>query len=260
MTDSPGAVENLITAYLNAKQSVIELGYGHEIDWMASLEFENVDERTFLREAAWVVLSSGLAERVVSKKFPLVSHAFFYWQSAERIVHDEKACRKNALRFFNNPPKINAIVQIATHVYKTGFWSVHESIRQYGPAYLTQLPYMGPATSLHLAKNLGFQEVKPDRHLTRLAAALGYARPLSMCAEIASAVGDKLSVVDLIIWRYATLNRNYIDDFVAANSERTTCPSPLSQSVISRVQTSSPTRLARCLQYVLRCLRLTRSV
>ncbi len=169
MTDSQGVVENLITAYLNAKQSVIELGYGHEIDWMAS--------------------------------------------SAERIVSKRKACRKNALRFFNSVPKIDAIIQIATHVHEKGFWSVHESIKQRGPAYLRQLPYMGPATSLHLAKNLGFQEVKPDRHLTRLAAALGYTRPMSMCAEIAAIVGDKLSVVDLIIWRYATLHRNYVDAF-----------------------------------------------
>ena len=213
LTDSRDIVENLITAYLNAKQSVIELGYGHEIDWMASLEFDNVDEGTFLQEAAWVVLSSGLAERVVSKRFPLVSQAFFDWHSAERIVSKREACRKNALRFFNSVPKIDAIIQIATHVHEKGFWSVHESIKQRGPAYLRQLPYMGPATSLHLAKNLGFQEVKPDRHLTRLAAALGYARPMSMCAEIAAIVGDKLSVVDLIIWRYATLNRNYVDAF-----------------------------------------------
>jgi len=121
MTNSRGFLENLITAYLNAKQSVIELGYGHEIDWMASLEFDKVDETTFLQEAAWVVLSSGLAERVVRKRFPLVSHAFFDWQSADRIVHERTACRKNALQSFNSPPKINAIIQIATHVYKTGF-------------------------------------------------------------------------------------------------------------------------------------------
>src|SRR2546427_4678562 len=167
-------VDQIAGVYLCAKQSLIESGYAHEIDWMDALDFDAVDESTFLREAAWVILSSGLAERVIRKKFPSISGVFFDWHSAERIIRHRKDCRKNAVRLFNNPPKISAIIDTAAHVNSRGFQSVREAIRQEGAAYLLRLPYMGVATSRHLAKNIGLQEVKPDRHLTRLAAALGY--------------------------------------------------------------------------------------
>jgi hypothetical protein len=34
-----------------------------------------------------------------------------------------------------------------------------------------------------------------------------------MCADIADAIGEKLSVVDLVMWRYATLQKNYLELF-----------------------------------------------
>ena len=30
-----------------------------------------------------------------------------------------------------------------------------------------------------------------------------------MCSKVARIVGDSLGVVDLVFWRYATLNKNY---------------------------------------------------
>ncbi len=216
----PRPVDRIAGAYLCAKQSLIESGYAHEIDWMDALDFDAVDECTFLREAAWVILSSGLAERVVRKRFPSISGVFFDWQSAERIIRQRKSCRRSGLRLFNSPPKIDAIIETAAHLKTRGFRSVKEALKQEGPAYLLQLPYMGPATSRHLAKNIGFQEVKPDRHLTRLAAVLGYDHPLGMCTDIALAVGEKLSVVDLVLWRYATLNADYLDYFRVSSSTR----------------------------------------
>ena len=73
---------------------------------------------------------------------------------------------------------------------------------------------VGASTAFHLAKNLGVPVVKPDRHLLRVSNAAGFESPHDLCAVIADIVGDSVSVVDLVIWRYATLKPSYSSDFV----------------------------------------------
>jgi hypothetical protein len=72
-------------------------------------------------------------------------------------------------------------------------------------AYLETLPWIGSITKYHLARNLGLDFVKPDRHLVRLAAAYGYADPAAMCQEIANETGERVGVVDVVLWRYSNL-------------------------------------------------------
>ena len=38
----------------------------------------------------------------------------------------------------------------------------------------------------------------------------------SMCRDIAQLIGDKISVVDVVLWRYATLDKNYLQLFSEA--------------------------------------------
>jgi len=196
---------SLLVRYLRAKQAVIEAGYSLEIEWQANIAFEEVTERDFLREAAWVVLSSGMREAVVRKKFPLISNAFLEWESAGEITAQSDQCRRDALTCFAHAGKINAIISIAAHVDKHGFSSVHEAIGAKGIPYIMRFPYMGPATSFHFAKNIGLPVVKPDRHLVRMAQSLNYSSPEALCSEISDLIGDKISVVDIVLWRYATL-------------------------------------------------------
>ena len=199
---------------MRAKRHVIEAGYAYEIDWQDTVAFDSVTERDFLREAAWVVLSCGMRESVVRSKFPAISLAFLDWESAEQIVAHRRACYKAALRYFNHQKKIEAIVEIAEHVLESKFPVVRNSVQREGVDYLMQLPFMGPATSRHLAKNIGLSMAKPDRHLMRIATEAGYGSPQLMCGDIAALVGDKVAVVDLVLWRYATLDKNYLDLFL----------------------------------------------
>ena len=62
-------------------------------------------------------------------------------------------------------------------------------------------------TCWHLAKNLGFQVAKPDRHLIRISKKAGFATPNDLCAAVAEVTGEPINVVDLVLWRYAALNR-----------------------------------------------------
>jgi endonuclease III len=117
------------------------------------------------------------------------------------------------MTIFGNERKIDSIIKIAEIVYQKGFDEVRNSIEFDGVKFIQLLPYMGPATSYHLAKNLGLSVVKPDRHLLRVARRTGYRSPEDLCQAIAKIVGDKVSVIDLVIWRYATLERDYLQHF-----------------------------------------------
>jgi hypothetical protein len=72
--------------------------------------------------------------------------------------------------------------------------------------FLRSLPYIGPVTWRHLAKNLGAPVAKADRHLVRLAAATGRRDVDGMCAEISDWVGEPVAVVDIVLWRWAVLH------------------------------------------------------
>ena len=201
--------EKLALTYMDLKESVILAGYSHEVDWQSSLNFEATTETDFLRESAWVVLSSGFRESVVRKHFKGISKAFLDWCSAEQINENRNHCQKQAISVFGNRRKIEAITKIVKKVANEGIECVKSNIRLYDVKYLQEFPFIGPVTSYHLAKNLGLHVVKPDRHLVRMAYITGHDSPMEMCSKVARIVGDTLGVVDLVFWRYATLNKNY---------------------------------------------------
>lgn len=206
-------ISELANAYLAAKELVIEGGYEEEIEWQNSVRFCNIRESDFLRETGWVVLSCGMRERVVRRKFHCFSEAFYDWKSSSLIADNAHICRSKALSAFRHEGKVDAVITIARQVSQSGFDSFKQRIEDDGVEFIRRLPFMGPATSYHLAKNIGLDVVKPDRHLVRVASATGYDSPTNLCKDIASLVGDRISVIDLVIWRFATLAPNYVDFF-----------------------------------------------
>lgn len=203
-------------AYLKAKQFVLDSGFEAELLWQLARQYHPPTETDFLREAAWVVLSSGMSERVIRSIFPKISIAFMDWNSAEEIVAEEAYCRERAFQWFRHEGKIEAIIEIASRVAIDTFDHVAHDLKTHGIAYLQEFPYLGPATSVHLAKNLGLQIAKPDRHLKRIAERFQFSGVDGLCSTIADYVGDEISEVDLILWRYATLERNYLNHFSVA--------------------------------------------
>lgn len=206
--------EQLASAYLDIKEHLIRVGYADEIDRQTDVCFEETTESDFLREAAWVVLSSGFRESVLRRHFHRITEAFLFWRSAAEIASEAADCRQRAVSAFANDRKIDAIVEICGRVAQCGFRQVKGRVRTRGVNYLQELPYMGPVTAHHLAKNLGMDVVKPDRHLKRMARTSGYECPARMCSEIGQVVGDSLKVIDLVLWRYATLDRQYPQRFM----------------------------------------------
>jgi hypothetical protein len=202
-------ISNLLSTYELAKTAVIGRGFEHEIRWQNSLSFDDLSESDFLKELAWVVMSSGMREVVVRRLFPCISKAFLDWESALLIVSREAQCRTRALRCFNNDRKIRAIIAGARIVNAIGFDNLKGEIRHAPIETLRKFQYIGPVTSLHLAKNIGLPMAKPDRHLVRIAALEGYEDVQDLCEDISRLTGDTVPVVDIVFWRFATIEPHY---------------------------------------------------
>jgi hypothetical protein len=202
-------VNGLVDAYLTALEAVVNAGYGPEIDEQEQRRLDRVTESDFLRETAWVILNAGMRERVVRNLFPSLSDAFLDWRSADAILAHRSHCSRRALGLFAHRPKIEAILQVVERVHILSFERVLSSIETSGVSALEIFAYIGPVTKFHLAKNLGLDVAKPDRHLLRLSHAAGFVDPGRLCSIVADVTGDRVGTVDLVLWRYATMNPNY---------------------------------------------------
>jgi hypothetical protein len=217
---STDKTESLAHVYFYAKSFVIKKGYFDEIEWQDALCFEQVTESNFLKEVAWVILSGGMNENVIRGVFPALSKAFYNFESSYQIMKNREKCLIKGIRYFNNPGKLNAIIEIAHQIDLLGFDLFVDKIKTLGVDFIKKLPYLGPVTSYHLAKNLGINIAKPDRHLVRIAANMGFGCPIEMCEELANLIQEKISVIDIVFWRFANINRDYLNQF---SEERIYC-------------------------------------
>ena len=215
-TEQP--MEQLFDRYVSARGIVIENGYEAEMEWQKRATLDSVSEPEFLREAAWVILNSGMREATVRRAFPSIERAFCYFSCSSTIVDRRHECVRNAAKVFNHMGKLTAIVGVACRINVDGFSAVKGALTHYGVQYLRSFDFLGPATSRHLAKNLGVGTSKPDRHLQRIAATTGFGSVADLCRSISEWSGDSESVVDLVMWRFATLNKQYLQFFNLAPS------------------------------------------
>ena len=216
--NSSSKARELAGLYLQAKQAVITKGYGSEIDWQDTRNLTTLSESEFLQESAWVILCTGMKELVVRRIFQNMSSAFMSWKAAAPITENAEFCESRALAVFNHPRKISAILSLCKKVSEIGFESIRHFIQRQGVDFLRTFDFIGPVTCYHLAKNIGLDVVKPDRHLVRIAKATKMPDPYDLCCLIAKMTGDKVSVVDLVLWRYATLHHNYTQKFGRARA------------------------------------------
>lgn len=175
-----------ISKYLDLKAAVVGCGYGHEIDWTESLEL-CIDADTFAMEYCWVVLNAGMKEQVARGIWDRLRPLLEAGQSLES--HFRHMGKREALEtgWSNRAAYFDAWVR-----------------SEHSIDYLETLPWIGPVTKFHLAKNLGLQFCKPDRHLMRIADAHD-TTPAKLCEEVSAATGDRITTVDMVLWRAANL-------------------------------------------------------
>jgi hypothetical protein len=191
-----------VAFYNNAKESVRLSGFSGEINWQSSRNPSSFCETDLLRECAWVILCTGFRESIIRRRFSFISMCFYDWESSALICADAEICVATALTCFANRPKVVAITRAAFHIREVGFESYRRRIIEDPIPSLLELPFVGAVTAFHLAKNLGFEMAKADRHLQRLSDSMGFSKPQQLCDHIAERTGDPVRVVDLVLWRY----------------------------------------------------------
>ena len=172
--------------YRRLKESLLAIGYAEELQWAAELATVVLTPNLFAAEAAWVILNSGMKAQVAAG----------IWERISPLLHDNQPIAGA----FGHKGKAAAIQHIWDHRAQL----LREYLAADDPlAFLQSLPWIGPITRYHLAKNLGLPFAKPDRHLVRLAGSAENVQPF--CQALADASGDAVQVVDTVLWRAANL-------------------------------------------------------
>lgn len=185
---------NLIEFYNFAKQEAIKAGFQNEIDFVNKRVFSDMKASNFLQEYVYVVINSGMKNSI-----------------AEGIY---KAYREIGSKAIGHLGKRRAIIKAQLH-YKYWF----RELKTCGGTrekldYLETLPWIGPITKYHLARNLGIDVAKPDRHLQRVADHFKYFDVQTMCNTLSIDTGDRAGTVDIIIWRAMSMtDGKMLEDF-----------------------------------------------
>lgn len=178
-----------ILKYLRLKARLLDSGYAEEIAWSGNIgRCASADD--FAIEYAFVVCNSGMKAQVARGIFDRIRAAQNAGASAHTVFgHKGKAAA------------IDAAWAAREELFHEFSMLDSDAARV---EWLGQRAWIGEITKWHLAKNLGVNCCKPDRHLTRIAAT-SRETPAELCERIASETGDKIAMVDLIIWRAANL-------------------------------------------------------
>ena len=196
--------------FINAFMRVVECGYGDEVVYIRELKpIEQQTNEDFRREFVWVILCSGFKEqyaRVIFDRF---------WDAI-----NGKTAIENPFSVIAHAGKRKAIIECFAK--SPDWWIILQNCHtpETQIEFIRTLPWMGgKALGYHLARNLGIDTVKPDRHLIKLAEHFGYSSPLEMCKDIQAnlnndgrfEIKEKLGTIDVILWRSMNLTGGKIE-------------------------------------------------
>lgn len=141
------------------------------------------DAEDFASEVIFVICNSGMkntvARRIYDKVMPMVRMG------------------GSAANVFGHYDKSQAIdiIWIRRDEFFAGFMAAADKV-----AFCETLPWIGPVTKYHLAKNFGVDVAKPDVHLQRLADIEGVTAQ-ELCERLAETSPYRVRTVDVLLWR-----------------------------------------------------------
>jgi len=180
-------VTEIIDFYADAREYCIKAGYSWEIETVQNRYFTDVDAPEFLVAYVFCVLNVGMKNQIAQKMF-------------------DKFCESNCdLNTIRHPYKRKAI---GDAIEKFPFW--YASLLNCSTdidrvEFLDTLPMIGAITKYHLARNLGMDVAKPDRHLVRLMKRFQFDDVQEMCKYVSDIVGERIGTVDVVLWRALNL-------------------------------------------------------
>jgi len=189
-----------IELFRDAEKFCRENGFDKEIEWCEQRPtFNRMLDWQILKEYAWVVFNSGMRNSVIEAKWQEICEAFRFF-NLKFILDEPDTVLKEALNVFGHYNKVGAVIEFAEKLWKEGS-GFRNKVNENPLDTLTQLSFIGDITKYHLARNLGFDFIKPDRHLTRLGDRYGLTA-FELCNLIHEKTGRRLGTIDVILWRY----------------------------------------------------------
>lgn len=198
---------NILEFYENAKKFVIEHGYEREARHVEQLDFNKTTAEEFYLQYCYVIFNTGMKNQIAECMFEDFYKAF------GRINCGISSIDK-AVSMINHPGKRKAINR-AYYWYESWFEKLKElETIEDQLEFLETLDFIGPTTRFHLARNIGLDVAKPDRHMLRIAEAFDFVEVREMCEFISDKTGDRVGVVDVILWRaMAITNGKILEEF-----------------------------------------------
>lgn len=185
--------------YLERAREYCRTQYTMQLWNYRTLRPTDIDAPRFMQEYTWCVYVSGFNARVITKKWDAISKALllpdpYTVQSAQ--LHDMWPVFKNSKKFLAVKTTARILTQLGWDAFKATFL----------PGKVQDLRMIGPITSKHLLRNIGYDVVKPDLHMERLAEKLGFAdRGVDwMCLRGSEWLEERIGVVDFCMWSYAS--------------------------------------------------------
>lgn len=183
--------------------------YADMLEHFRALTPDDVDIDHFFREYVWCVYASGFSTRILTDKFPALMECY---QDLMFVALDSQFEEKweRVKDIIGNRAKhdaIHAFMQsLLAYAVEHGdsYWEKFKE-DYFDVKRLTNLPFIGEVNCYHLARNIGIDCVKPDRHLVRLAQHFGFDSPEAMCELLAGLHDERVGVVDLILFYGASL-------------------------------------------------------
>jgi len=170
---------------------------GETLEYYRHASVEDVTPSDFWAEYIWCVYASGFNAKVLSQKFNGLMSAYGPWDWVQSVA----VLWPRVKKVIANEKKFTAVLECRAILKKIG-WDAFKEAFCTTPEALGVLPFIGKITKYHLARNIGMDCVKPDLHLVRLAKHYEFPSPEAMCEFLAGLSGERIGVVDLILWSY----------------------------------------------------------
>lgn len=175
---------------------ITNAGFGDDITWAENIGACQSAE-DFAREHAFVVCNSGMRAKTACEIYRKVQKALTRSKPLDEVFGHKHKCYSiqhvydHRVELFDKYKETDA---------KDATGTKEEVI-----AFLRTLSHIGDITKFHLAKNMGLNICKPDRHLVRIAA-FYQSIPHTLCQQLSEATGLRIATIDTVIWRAASLS------------------------------------------------------
>jgi len=194
------SLDDGLDVYYRAAITFVERHYPDILQKYRDLQPSSIGPEWFFTEYMWCVYVSGFNSKVVDKKFSDLLAAYKTW---DYICKNEEDLWANVSNIIANRRKFNAVITTRFLLQNNG-WDRFRNTFLTSIEDIGKLPYMGKVMRHHLARNIGLDTVKPDRHLVRLANHFGFSDAHTMCAVLGNRYNERIGVVDLILFYTAS--------------------------------------------------------